>query len=139
MSSHAQHEFEVFWGELENLVRVYQSQRTGKLTLECRGGTSRSAEDCCTVFLQGAPYTPCTVSRQQLRSYFSHKYNEVLSAKEAKHLQRPIQFLSRSLLDILDTTGHGEISVVFERHRKQKTCFVGIVQISYRWLLPPCS
>lgn len=139
MSLHEQHEFEFFWGELENLVRGYQRQRDGKLTLECRGGTSRSATGQCTVFLQGAPYTPCTISRQHLRSYFHQKYGDAFSAKDVDHLKRPIQFLERSLLEILDTTGHGEISVEFERHRKQKTCFVGIVRISHRWLLPPFS
>lgn len=119
-----------FLAVVTEVLACYCAGSEGKLTVEI---TAQGEARPCKVFLQGYPASPFWIPRPQL----AHCVDNGYSSRHLHSLKDPVEFLEHGVLEVLNRTGYGTISIAFERQRKEKTCVVALVTHSYRWLLPP--
>lgn len=124
---------DAFFTDAGEILCRYQQDGEGKVMVDCkRLNAPETKSSTCKVLFYGSPVSPYYISWLQLEEYLAQTdLNQRLG-----DLTNPIDFFKGGVMQVMTTTGHGNISLEFERQRRGKAFVVGRVTRSYRWTLP---
>lgn len=135
-SSPDQNPLYTFFSIGEKSIRQYASDREGRFSVDCESFRDQKGETVYKLFLHGWPDSPFYLTSDNVSNYQEKRVQARSSAANRfyieENVQDPFYVLESHLLEILQGTGYGSISLKFEKLRKQKAAFICSVTFSYR-------
>ena len=114
-------------------VQAYRDLGEGKLMVTCskRPNDGRTPE--YRLSLCGSRQTPCRVAPKDVQAY-------LLQSRSSSHsstMSQPFVYLKTGLLEILQRTGYGEVTLEFAPTRQGNLVLSGQMMISDRFVISP--
>ncbi|MCG8363604.1 MAG: hypothetical protein MJA27_09785 [Pseudanabaenales cyanobacterium] len=118
----------------EKALQTYQTDREGKLIVDCKRLPNDGRAPGFKVFLPGSPYSSFCFTPKELEHYMSYRQSQTFISQVEKPLYRveePLHYLEQSVIEILRKTGYGSVVLEFKQGKKQQTTFLCSVTVSH--------
>ena len=136
VSSLEQNPLHSFFSIGKKSIKQYALEREGRFSVDCESFRDHKGETMFKLFLHGWPDSPFYLTSDHVSSYRTERFQTNRSSTHQSSFEGngrdPFYVLESHLLEILQGTGYGSISLKFEKMRKQKAAFICSVTFSYR-------
>lgn len=122
---------ERFFAFGEKAVRRYQVSQDGQLTIDCKKRSNNGGEKGFKLIAHGCFENPFCVTPAQLDNYLLRRQLQMVPNR----IREPFCYLEESVLEILGRTGHGRVSLEFEKDKKGNTVLICLVTLSHRHII----
>lgn len=112
-------------------IHRYQAVREGKLTVDCQKRSNDGSKKGFKVIAHGFPDNPFCFTPADLNTYRSRQ--QLQMARNG--IDEPFCYFEENVLEVLDRTGYGQVSLNFERDGKGNTAIICLVTFSHRYII----